>query len=444
MHSGSENTVRTYNEEIDQFIVNLEAVPPSPRPNVVPLGFTLADYLLGGGLRPGELTLIAGTSNIGKSSLAANVTKNVAVDAKFGVLAYSLQKTISAFMLSVLATSRNLNRNNLDRAILEHPTWSELSGRNSWGTHGCIRLVDSNGIESLDALTGSIAKSCTEDFTPSLIVIDNLQMLVEGEYTAGGLEQVVFKLKQLTARLKAPILLLSHVNVHTQIPFELFRLVDNALILSETRNRHELRCTKNAHGGLFNLPLQFHLESGSFSELTQADEEPPSPTPTRPLGTIPPTGSEQTELNELRVMMDTNRALLTRHGHIAALDQKLANLQAHFVLSTSDNSTVLRNKTPLQLYNDMASLGLEFKRVIEACHLNRTFECAYHEASDALGQLLTTEEAAEFLKMPPSNVDHAMRKGGFHRVRIPYASSGYPRIFWATKDCQALLDAESH
>ena len=101
-------------------------------------------------------------------------------------------------------------------------------------------------------------------------------------------------------------------------------------------------------------------------------------------------------------------------------------------------SPPMRHQLAQQIHNTLTALGLEQQRIIEACHLNQTFECAYHEASNDMGPLLTTEEVAARLAMPASHVDHAMRKAGFHRIRIPYASSGYPRIFWTQRDCEAL------
>ena len=426
------------NQQIEEFLTELEAVGPHSRRDHVHLGFTLTDYLLGGGLRPGEVSLVSGTSNIGKSSLAANITRNVAINDRLGVLVYSLQKTVSAFMLSVLATSRGLNRDSLDREVLSHPQWSELTSHNSFGVHGCIHLQDSAGISSLGDLTDSITKACEGEFSPSLIIIDNLQMLVGGEQPGAALEQVLTRLKRTAAEMSAPVLLLSHVNIPTQVPFELYRLVDNAFILAETKNRHELQCTKNAHGGSFRVPLQFNADTGAFSELTTTPPDTALPLPNKVIGVVPLPASFSEELQELRARTETHRPLLTRHGHIGPLQQKLTTLEEQVSSCGQHTSASMKHRLALQIQNALTTLGLEQQRIIEACHLNQTFECAYHEASNDMGPLLTTEEVAERLAMPASNVDHAMRKAGFHRIRIPYANSGYPRIFWTQRDCEAL------
>ena len=99
MPSETKKQERPLNLQIEEFLTDLEAVAPHTRQDHLRLGFTLTDYLLGGGLRPGEVSLVSGTSNIGKSSLAANITRNVAINDQLGVLVYSLQKTVSAFML---------------------------------------------------------------------------------------------------------------------------------------------------------------------------------------------------------------------------------------------------------------------------------------------------------------------------------------------------------
>lgn len=438
MPSETKKQERPLNLQIEEFLTDLEAVAPHTRQDHLRLGFTLTDYLLGGGLRPGEVSLVSGTSNIGKSSLAANITRNVAINDQLGVLVYSLQKTVSAFMLSVLATSRGLNRDSLDREVLSHPQWSELTSRNSFGVHGCIHLQDSAGIASLDDLTDSISKACADDFSPSLIIIDNLQMLVGGERPGAALEQVLTRLKRSATEMGAPVLLLSHVNIPTQVPFELYQLVDNAFILAETKNRHELQCTKNAHGGSFRVPLQFDANTGAFTELTATPPDTSLPHPDKVVGVVPLPASFSEELQELRSRTETHRPLLTRHGHIGPLQKKLTTLEEQVSAFAQHTSSSMKNKLALQIQTTLTTLGLEQQRIIEACHLNQTFECAYHEASNDLGPLLTTEEVAERLAMPPSNVDHAMRKAGFQRIRIPYANSGYPRIFWTQRDCEAL------
>lgn len=260
MQSHSENSSVNYTHVIERFLDDMESISPNPKTNVVPLGLSLTDYLIGGGLRPGELSLVAGTSNIGKSSLAAHITQNVAVKEQQRVLVYTLQKTISSFMLSVLASHRQLDRGQLERAALDNCQWTELTLRNQWGTHGCIRLQDSAGLDSFEDLSRSIAEVQADSFAPSLIIIDNLQMLVGGEYGGRRLQSIVCDLKRVAAKSHAAVLLISHVNIPTQVPFELYRLVDNAFVLTETKNRHEIKCTKNAHGGAFRVPLSFAVE----------------------------------------------------------------------------------------------------------------------------------------------------------------------------------------
>ena len=54
----------------------------------VPLGFGMLDKTIGGGLRPGELLLIAGAQGTGKTTMARQMARNVASGGEANVLVH--------------------------------------------------------------------------------------------------------------------------------------------------------------------------------------------------------------------------------------------------------------------------------------------------------------------------------------------------------------------
>ena len=438
MQTQIESSGIDYSEVVKCFLRDLEAIPPISKTGLTPLGLPLTDYLIGGGLRPGEVSLIAGISNIGKSSLAAHVTQNVAVQEQQRVLVYTLQKTISAFMLSVLSADKKLNRNTLERAVVGNPQWEKLSLCNRWGTYGSIRLQDSAGLDSLEELAHSIESTQADSFDPSLIVIDNLQMLVGGEDDGDSLQSVICDLKRIATKNQVAILLISHVNVQTQVPFVLHRLVDSAFVLAETKNRHEIQCVKNAHGGAFSVPLDFVVEQGCFKELRDVSEVGLCSEPSFFDGGSPI--SEELEVVNRR--LQENRSLLIRHGHFFGLEKRLNGMVVEFEGASEGLSFGVERRTRQRIQQQFGTYAQDVERIIEACRLNTTFECSFNEAAEVLGVLMTTEEVAYRLGLTVAQVEGLMRKAGFKRVRIPYASSGYPRIFWTEEAYEMLAQRE--
>ena len=110
--------------------------------------------------------------------------------------------------------------------------------------------------------------------------------------------------------------------------------------------------------------------------------------------------------------------------------------------SSDDVSPGVEERTRQRIQGELAAFSRDLERIIEACRLNTTFECAFKEAVEVLGTLLTTEEVANRLGIAVANVEGLMRKAGFKRIRIPYASSGYPRIFWTEEAYQGLVEKQ--
>lgn len=72
--NGSVRTVASLLRDADAVLTSGAGYAPTP----VPTGFTPLDECLGGGLRPGELTLLCGLPGLGKTLLALQVARNVA------------------------------------------------------------------------------------------------------------------------------------------------------------------------------------------------------------------------------------------------------------------------------------------------------------------------------------------------------------------------------
>lgn len=183
----------------------------SPVPNGHPTGFDKLDTCLGG-LRDGELIVLAARPSVGKSLFAANIAENVSFsEAPLPVLFISLEMTAAALYRRYLfgrsqVIPTNAYAGNVDSediAVMED-AHSRLYAA-PWYVHYEARMTS-------DRLA-AIARAFVNRHGKSLIVVDYLQ-LMQGKGTS-RYEQVTNlsgDMKALAVDLRCPVLVLSQLS----------------------------------------------------------------------------------------------------------------------------------------------------------------------------------------------------------------------------------------
>ena len=84
--------------------------------NSIPTGFPYIDKITGG-LHPPELVIIAGRCSVGKTALALNIARNVAVDSHIPVAYYSLEAPAVRIAKRLMKTESGIDFHKLNRTV---------------------------------------------------------------------------------------------------------------------------------------------------------------------------------------------------------------------------------------------------------------------------------------------------------------------------------------
>lgn len=184
----------------------------TPQARGLPTGFYHLDLVLGGGMRPGQLAILAARPSVGKSALATNIAGNVARSG-VGVLFLTLEMASTELMLRMISrearmtadeiTSGKLEEYQIDAAmrgvetVKQWPLWiDERAGRTMTQIGALARL------------------HCGRDRV-GLIIVDYLQLIQPEDRKANRQEQVASisrELKLLAKNLRVPIIALAQLN----------------------------------------------------------------------------------------------------------------------------------------------------------------------------------------------------------------------------------------
>ncbi|MFA4941049.1 MAG: DNA repair protein RadA [Patescibacteria group bacterium] len=199
------------------------------------------DRVLGGGIMPGSLTLLAGEPGIGKSTIVAQ-TANAISRKKIGEVVY-----ISGEESASQIKSR-LERLNCD-------------------LEGIKFISETNAEKSIAAI---------ENIKPILVIVDSIQAVYSFDIAAeaGGLNQIraaAVKFLELAKEKNIAVILIGHITKDGQVagPKSLEHIVDTVIYLEAeaSTNYRILRATKNRFGSVNELGI-FEMTAFGFKEIT--------------------------------------------------------------------------------------------------------------------------------------------------------------------------------
>ena len=175
-------------------------------------GFPDLDRRLGG-LRPGELFLLASRPSMGKTALSLNIARNVAKEPGTAVAFFSLEQSAEELSQRLLASearldSRKIQRGSLSRDEMKRLHQAEVALKKSQ------LLIDDNPGRTVMDLRAK-ARRLAKSFELGLIVVDYLQLLA-GHRRTESREQEVAQisqgLKALAKELHVPVMALSQLS----------------------------------------------------------------------------------------------------------------------------------------------------------------------------------------------------------------------------------------
>lgn len=176
----------------------------------VKTGFVDLDARLNGGMKPGELILIAGRPAMGKTSLAMQVSYHVAQHGGTAlVLSMEMSKEQLADRLVSLAGNVALHH------VLAGALHGDAGDRIMCGVsqlHALPLVIDDQGGLSLFDVAAK-ARSVKRKHGLSVLVVDYLQLMVgDGDNRNQQIEQISRGLKSLAKELQVPVIALSQLS----------------------------------------------------------------------------------------------------------------------------------------------------------------------------------------------------------------------------------------
>jgi replicative DNA helicase len=177
-------------------------------------GFIDLDQMLGG-LHPGELIVLAARPGMGKTALALNIAKTVAIDEHQPVLFVSLEMSSNELIDRLLCTIAEVNGHHLRNGTLSKKDRERLVHMVSTISKAPFFVDDSHSRSVLDIAAGARRVKRANNGQLALLVIDYLQ-LIEPENARDPRQEQVAKitrrLKGLARELEIPVLCLAQLN----------------------------------------------------------------------------------------------------------------------------------------------------------------------------------------------------------------------------------------
>jgi len=195
-------------DQIDEWHSNPDSLRGTPS------GFTDFDRLTGG-LRGGDLVIVAGRPGMGKTTLAINIGENVALDHKVHgtVLIFSMEMPTEQLMTRMLSSVGSVPLQDIRSGRISDQDWSRISGATSQLQEARIYIDDQPALTPTDLRAR--ARRIKREHGLHLVIVDYLQLMqVSGtkENRATEISEISRGLKALAKELNVPVIALSQLN----------------------------------------------------------------------------------------------------------------------------------------------------------------------------------------------------------------------------------------
>ncbi len=202
-------------EQIEKLIVNKDPIKG------VPTGFTEFDTMTGG-LRKGDLIILAARPSQGKTAMALNIIQN-ALDKGFPVAMFSLEMGRFQIYQRMVCTAAQVSLHNVSTGVFQKSRWRELSTKIQKLGEQPLFIDDTPAVTITEIrmrarrLARELQKAGKE---LGLIVIDYIGLIRSGKTKVESRQQEVSEisrmLKELARTMNVPVLALSQLNRNTE------------------------------------------------------------------------------------------------------------------------------------------------------------------------------------------------------------------------------------
>jgi replicative DNA helicase len=178
-------------------------------------GFYDLDHMLSG-FQPSDLLILAARPAMGKTSLALNFCRNVAVETSKPVLMFSLEMSKEQLVQRLLCAEAAIDSHRLRTGYLAEQDWSKLTHAIGVLSEAPIFIDDTASI-SVNEARSKARRIMAEHGELGLIMVDYLQLMTSGISSKGDnrtaeMGAISRGLKQLARELRVPVIALSQLS----------------------------------------------------------------------------------------------------------------------------------------------------------------------------------------------------------------------------------------
>ena len=178
----------------------------------VPTGFVRLDNLTSG-FQNSDLIILAGRPSMGKTALALNIARNVAVEVKVPIALFSLEMSKEQLSMRLLCAEARIDSSRLRGGFFSKEDWINLTDAAGVLSEAPIYIDDSPDITAMSIRAK--ARRLKMDKGLGLVIIDYLQ-LMRGSYLKERrdleISEISRSLKIMAKELDLPVIALSQLN----------------------------------------------------------------------------------------------------------------------------------------------------------------------------------------------------------------------------------------
>ena len=202
----------TLNEALDQATREIEAIELNQGASGVRTGFRELDKLTHG-LHAGQLVIIAARPGLGKSTLALDIAREVAINQKQAVAVFSLEMSSTEIAMRLISAETGVFLNSMRGGGVNANEWGIIAERRSRIGNAPLLIDDSPNLNITEIRAK--CRRLVKEFDLKLIVIDYIQLMTSGKKVENRQQEVSEfsrSLKLLAKELKVPVVALSQLN----------------------------------------------------------------------------------------------------------------------------------------------------------------------------------------------------------------------------------------
>ncbi len=186
------------------------------RPTGIPTGLANLDKkLLGGGLQPKTMGVIAARPSVGKTSLAMNIAESVALESKLPVGVLSLEMGKESLVYRMICSRARVNSKLLKEGIFTEKDLANITAAAGQIAASKIHIDDTSGYNTIALKTK--VRRMVQKHGIKVLIIDYLQLLhgakkSSGENRQQEVAEISGAIKEIAKELSLAVIVLAQLN----------------------------------------------------------------------------------------------------------------------------------------------------------------------------------------------------------------------------------------